>query len=527
VLRLRREAVRGAFAHCRESPIEKPVETPRFRKTPFENLLPHNSKSAIMNYHRATESHHCATKSRHAPRSVCLMFFASLAFVMLIAKPVFSPAQPIAGGLAWGTVSVSGGEHFKYVSNLGRLQIYEYLTKLALTNNAPIPLRLAFQPGISQASPYFGANWRIPLLESIAYPLNANSYKVRMPDGRDLVFYKMGNGTYRHSNVWSAVRTGKNDLLLKSIYGVEVNYETGRLKKIKYPDGEILDFKYDKNRVVEITVGGVSLLKIKSEKGKLIFQAREWTNIRGKTKTVEYEIYLTRVKEGGKLLTRFAGFAKDKVPWTSYNYTPVDKETTKLKKILSPEQIEEMKEHFRRRYPDDLEEEIELHLKEYLAYQGLDFEWNPVTGIIKTMDNWCYTVTPPEYGGGNAKIQRVDVKNKQEEFWYKDIKNGRESILRSDGFMLEKEWFTSGVARGKIKLERSGSKQMGGYYETILYAYDENGRLFRSTENGKDTLHFYDEKGNLGAMVTDGKLSIEIIKGLEKQYKPFLTSKQK
>jgi hypothetical protein len=364
-------------------------------------------------------------------------------------------------------------------------------------------------------------------LESIAYPKDKDSYEVRMPDGRDLIFHRKKDGSYQGVKhpAWTAT-LDQDIFLVKFRYGVELTYKAGRLWKLAYPKRPPNIFSYKDDRIDEITCGGATQLRAEYKKDKLILTVQG----RRQHGRVDYEFPLVYVKEDDKLRTRMAGITIAGVPQKTFTYKNETPGTASMEYKAEAALLEQQWKNYKAGHPHDFDDEIRAMMP------SLDhrFSWDTKTGYLKTKDHWVYTITPPEYKDGYAKIDRASTdKRHGKESWHKDERAGKEITLRSDGNMRERTWFTSGPLRGKEKLTREWSHgklyyvtqsfydenarlvrthrkwEDGNYYSITQKFYDENSRLVRTHEenNGRieDVAYLYDETNNVAAYVRNGK----------------------
>jgi hypothetical protein len=482
----------------------------------YNNQLPQSAlhsktPSQTMNnwYLQKPELFHRKPPPNHPERDTYPRFRAFLcgALAAVASSIVALPpahAAPEGLGLIWHNASKVKLHLGDGIGDYGHVRFVEKVTRL----RPGIYIRPVFDTGEKRVSSLLGSHWRIPALESIAYPKDKDSYEVRMPDGGDLVFYRKKDGTYSAAKhrVWTATLS-KDVFLVKSHYGVELTYKAGRLWKFRYPSTPHAIFHYEDGRIAEITYDGTTQLRAEYKKDKLVLKVKDRSN-----RVSEYEFPLVRVEEDGKWLTRMAGITIDGAPQKTFTYKNETRGTASMEIKAQPALIEQQWKLFQEAHPDDFADDI----RELMPSLDHRFSWDTKTGYAKTHDHWVYTITPPEYAGGYAKIGRISTSEHYgKQYWHRDERAGKETTLRSDGFMLERSWFTSGALRWKEKSETSWIK--GKLHSVTQSFYDENARLVRTHEEraGKinEVIYLYNKAGHAVAYVQNGKDLHEILPG--------------
>ena len=418
-------------------------------------------------------------------------------------------AAPEGLGLIWANVNEVGQYLGSGIGDYGHVRLVEKVTRL----RSGIHIRPVFDTGEKRVSPLLGSHWRIPALESIAYPKNKDSYEVRMPDGRDLLFHRRKDGTYRAEKypIWTATLSNAV-FLVKSRYGVELAYKAGRLWKLSYPDCLPNIFSYKDGRIAEITYDNATQLLTEYKKDTLVLKIRE-----GQNQMVEYEFPLVRNKEDGKWLTRLAGITIAGAPQKTFTYKNETPGIASMELKAQSALLEEQWKRFQAAHPNDFDDEI----RALMPSLDHNFSWDTKTGYAKTKDEWVYTITPPEYAGGYAKIGRVSTDKRYvnstngRQYWHRDERAGKEITLRADGFMLERAWFTTGPLRWKTKSKTSWSD--GKLSSVIQNFYDENARLVRTCEESqgkvREIVYLHNKAGHVAAFVENGKDIHECLPG--------------
>ena len=380
--------------------------------------------------------------------------------------------------------------HFENLSEEGHVRIIEEIEWFRVAQGNRLPLVAVFDTGVNHNSSLLGKNWYFPLLESIAYPKDSDTYVVRMPNhATDFIFYKIGAGKYRirkhHSSSWSADLKG-DVFTVRSNLGDELVYKSGRLRHLKYSNERKIHFHYHNKMISEVRDEQNTLLfKVeKRQNGEIVFKFKDFYN---KTKTCT--LLIKQYLQEDRMQNGLSEIIIDGVSQKTFAYDN-KKGTTTLEIKYMTAVVEKWRKNIRNQNPEDFDDEIEQKTPPNIHR----FSWDVKTGIIKTEDGWRYTITPSNYEDGYAAMQREDSTGQWgKEFWYYDL-NGKETILRTDGVLTEREWFTNGPAQGK---EKSMTISINGKYKNVTkYVYDENGRLFSKANDGNIIHYFYDKTGN-------------------------------
>lgn len=393
----------------------------------------------------------------HAHKVLVAMFMAIMTTVA---------SGSATGGLVW----TQADAHFKNVDAMGQICLSDLWHRISLKSGWNLPIYGVFKSGYNGESSILGKHWRMPLFESTAIQLDERNYLVEMPDGRTLKFKQLKNqkDSFKASDVWRG-EIKKSSFVVSSMYGVELTYNNGRLYRLKAPQkyGDYdLTFKYRKGRLVELKNKSNVIAKIDYKEGITVF---DLANDR-------VEMSFSLLKDDEKFETELT-IAKNRLPLKTYTQNAngsliiatVGEDNTRL------------------------------------------ISWNVADGTVRSDGDYTYTIKPSPYKGGFAEISRTNAKGVKES-WYKDNWNGKETTLRSDGVLIERSWFTTGKLRG---LTKSVTTSRGGRFsDTREYSYDENRRLVRSVEGGKEHFLIYDQLGRLAVQVTDGKISHEFIPGM-------------
>ncbi|MDR0535582.1 MAG: hypothetical protein LBG65_04435 [Puniceicoccales bacterium] len=258
------------------------------------------------------------------------------------------------------------------IGDYGHIRHREDLDGVA---NSGIPLMAVFDTGEKQVSARLGKHWRIPALESIAYPKNENMYFVRMPDGRDITFVRGSDGVFgaEHFRGWSASKT-KDTFHVKSRHGVELVFKNGRLRKFRHPNDAFSTFHYENGRVVEISRAGTRQFHAEHKPNLLIFHTRHKQG-----KMIRHELSLARMEEDGKHLVRLSGICRNGVLRKTFVYKNETPGTARMELKAQPVIFEELMEKYRKNNPDDFDDEIAAKIP------ALDriFSWDIKTGHAK------------------------------------------------------------------------------------------------------------------------------------------------
>ena len=307
-----------------------------------------------------------------------------------------------------------------------------------------LPFTIDYSSKLRDVSPYFGPGWGSALLDCSAVEQSPSKIAVSMLGGKTLYFYKDkgAENIYHHSGGrWKGEKKGS--LFRISLpEGESMEFINGRISQIKTGDGRVIEWRRNGTLVYEIGERGKgALLKLNHAAGGL------------KSLEVAGQQYV---------------FTKDIV-------------SQGVQKILWPNGQESI---FKRATDDKGQPFMEWQHPNGKPHRA---SWDLVTGRIKTLDDWNYTVEmiTKKVNGKYIedvrrwpKLRRENSKNKAKQFYWYDNQAGITTRLGLDGRMIkEYEFLTKGPLFRKI---RKIEETIGGKtYVIERYAYNENGVLIK------------------------------------------------
>jgi hypothetical protein len=338
-----------------------------------------------------------------------------------------------------------------------------------------LPFTLDYSSKLRDDSPYFGRGWGCALLDSKAVEMNPQTIAVTMLGGKTIYLFKDRDSEtiYHHSGgQWKGEKKGS--LFRMSLPdGNGMEFINGQISMIKTREGRIIEWRRNGALVTEI-----------GEKGKAAL--------------VKFE------PGAGALKSLSVGGFK-------YNLTQ-DIISQGLQKIEWPNG---MVSSFKRGTDDK-----GMPFMDWQHPNGKPHHatWDLVTGKIKTMDDWKYTVeafTKKEDGkvvedaSRWPKLARENLKTKiKESYWY-DNKNGITTRFKEGRLIKEYEFLSNGPLFRKIrKIEEVIN---GKTYIIERYAYNENGTLIKKIlldpRTGMDVTETFNEAGKPLQTVINGVVS--------------------
>ncbi len=355
----------------------------------------------------------------------------------------------------------------------GYLQIWREIDELDFGNGLTQPLSVKFSSERqNNPSPYFGAGWWCPLLESRAYLKRDKMLRAELPCGQVIYLRqsKTDPNAYQTPNKQMAavIDKEKGDITLVGSCCGEYRYRQGRLYQIKSPEGRLITLIYNGNVVTEIREEGRANSPFKLATTTSGIPTGMYVN----GKLHSFELGKRPRVENASGTNVIAGFDPTLTMWKfpdggqeTYQFE-VDQEVSPNLKVTDRENVES------------------------------NFVWNAATGHVVSDGEWTYEVGKTAGPIDLPKLRRVNSKG-EEEFRYVDMAKGITEVKSlTKGHTVTEKFLSSGPLYGKV---RKVDKIVDGEKVTVLQTgYDEAGRLLRTTdERGFTTVFSFDPTGKL------------------------------
>ncbi len=355
----------------------------------------------------------------------------------------------------------------------GYLQIWREIDELDFGNGLTQPLSVKFSSERQNSpSPYFGAGWWCPLLESRAYLKRDKMLRAELPCGQVIYLRqsKTDPNAYQTPNKQMAavIDKEKGDITLVGSCCGEYRYRQGRLYQIKSPEGRLITLIYNGNVVTEIREEGSANSPFKLTRTPSGVPTGMYVN----GKLHSFELGRRPRVEDANGTNVIAGFDPTLALW---------------------------------KFPDGRQEiyqfEVDQDVSPNLKLTDRDnaesnYVWNATTGRIVSDGEWTYDVGTTVGAFDLPKLRRVNSKG-DEEFRYVDMAKGITEVKDlKKGHTITETFLSSGPLYGKV---RKIEKVVDGKTVPVFQAgYDEAGRLLRKTdENGFTTVISYGSTGKL------------------------------
>lgn len=377
--------------------------------------------------------------------------------------------KSIACGIDWQVPK----NHFDGVNEWGQLSYWRGIGTLDLGEDLKLPLVIGFNP-TRRISPFVGKGWIIPILESNIVQVDEKKFLLTQPDGVSREFWRKSSTDtiLQGQGNWKGEING-NQITLWAVCGWKLTFDCGKMTTITTPKNRVITLKYNNGIASEVQEADRTILKVDND-------PRNGTAI-GLTygKNVIHfnlgEMPRVEVIEKMKLI---GGIDHS------------------LNKIIFPDGSEAIYEFG-----------IDDKMQPTLAISGdtdRNFTWDPTTGQALKDGNWTYDIKLAEDIYSNAQIGRTNKEN-QREFWFKDIFNGVETTLNTDGTKTVVTCFPSGILNGQLrKIEKFKNDSLE---ESEKFDYDEIGRVLR-LNGGREKISYEDQpNGNLKIAITEGDMT--------------------
>lgn len=372
----------------------------------------------------------------------------------------------------------------------GYLQIWREIDELDFGDGLTQPLSVKFSSERqNNPSPYFGAGWWCPLLESRAYLKRAKMLRAELPCGQVIYLRqsKTDPNAYQTPNKQMAavIDKEKGDITLVGSCCGEYRYRQGRLYQIKTPEGRLITLIYNGNVVTEIREEGRANSPFKLATTPSGIPTGMYVN----GKLHSFELGKRPRVESASGTNVIAGFDPTLTMWKF----PDGRQET---------------------YQFEVDEGISPNLKVTDREDSeSNYVWDAATGHIVSDGEWTYEIGKTVGEFDLPKLWRVNSKG-EEEFRYVDMAKGITEVKNlKKGHTITEKFLSSGPLYGKVrKVEKVVN---GEKFPVLQTGYDEAGRLLRTTdEKGFTTLFSFDPTGRLEEKTLIPTKNRDVLSGL-------------
>lgn len=409
----------------------------------------------------------------------------------LIALAATGMAVEAACPSAWN----KPGGRFEGIDDFGYVFVVEEAGTLDL-GEVSIPVYALFNSDWSRVSPYLGAGWELPLLESRMVQLDERGFRLHQPGGRYRDFWRTepGSALLDGQGGWKAEIRG--DIIEAAApCGVVLKLLRGRLVEMRAGDSK-LEFVRNGDVVTEIRDRGRTVLAV--EHDPTTGEPRAITLFGGRRIGLEFTSRpLVEVVNGTRLVgstARALSTLTTPDGTTTFDYTTDEKLTPALTIARTPAEGA-------RKAASSADSTIHTAT------------WHPATRLALTDGQWTYDITASETPDATAAIRRTNPQG-QNEFWHKDDTKGIETVEGLDGVKKVTTRFTSGLLAGKLRSEIVQDNR-NRFIEEKECAYDEQGNLIRMKHNGLTFTYSTEEPWRVSsvkigrrALYTDGNMPV-------------------
>lgn len=359
--------------------------------------------------------------------------------------------------------------HFDGVNNRGYVDYYVRMGNLDLGEGLMLPLVVNFDSERGSSSPFVGKGWVIGLLDSNFVQTGEDLFQLMQPNTALRPFYrtKSGGNILNGGPSWKAEIKG--DIIVAYVTcGWKFTYRKGRLVSMGTPKGRRLDYIYTEGRLSEIREGSVTRLNVDYDPTTGLAQALRFQGKRvevGLAERPRVQVVAGQTMVGGvdPSLNRLSGALEGEAWQFDFAVDENIQPTLRISGGGAPERT---------------------------------YVWNAATKHVLAEDGWTYDIKPGLSKGESAAIGRTKVDGVRE-FWHLDGAKGAETVITAAGARVVKTWFTSGRFAGKL---RKREVILGESVSVYSVAYDEEGRMLRSSDHSGDYLYSRDRKS--GAAIT-------------------------
>ena len=355
------------------------------------------------------------------------------------------PIRVIGCGLGDWSPPIS---HFDQVDFQGHVHIVKRLGEVE-----GMPIYLIFNSSYG-ASPYAGAGFSIPILESKLVAVDEKRFQMTSPSGWLWVFQRTKDPSILEGNSGWKGQIISDIVSLWAPCGDKLVFKNGKIVSMQLKQDRF-DYEYKGNRVDQILKNGQVVLEVGTQD-----KTGEMTSIKLPKNREEIAFQQTGSRP---IIENIGGTTV---------VSRVDKTLGEVTKTNGS------KESFYFSVDEKMNPELKTTMRKIV--------WDHSTRNVMRDGEWNYSIKSPENPGSNVSISRVNLENKKEE-WFNDNIKGREVTQRLDGSRDVRSWFTSGILTGKQRSEVT-SLSDGSIIMKKSWTYDELGNLLRISE-------FKSEKG--------------------------------
>jgi hypothetical protein len=372
---------------------------------------------------------------------------------------------------ACGLWSSPPTNHFDGADEHGYVEYWEKVANVNFGDGLTLPMEIGFRSHYENGapSPYLGAGWVIPLLESNFVQTGENSFEMLQPDGWTNLFLRKDATTLNGSAGWMAEIHG-DTITAWAQCGWKMVFYKGHILSMTTPKNRTFEYVYSGNVVTAIRENGVTQLGTEMDStGRLKALTLNSTRVmlaldqKPIVQNIKGQNLIAGMGESLKSITPSEG------PSRSFEFAVNEKlqETLKIADSGSNERL---------------------------------FTWDPSTKRIISDNGWKYSLNFPNGPTNFAAISRSSDTTKRNDYWFYDGAHGKEVIGDSDNVQTIRTWFLSGPASGELrKIEEMKNGQLAPVMEAD---YDEKGRLFRQRlQNGEIDSYTRSPDGTLQSIV--------------------------
>jgi hypothetical protein len=369
-------------------------------------------------------------------------------------------------------------QHFESIAHDGTLFFVDRWIDMNMSDGSVIPFIVNFDNTREIPSPYLGAKWKIPLLESAAIETSETETTVLMPNGVRFTFIPIANksgfyqgnhgliGKITNNDFEISAPCGGEHFLFRKGRLIEVNHKLRIERDVQGYAEKIIDLGSKEIKMTFEYAPGKDLRGIKLANGNVIKIEKSLAQVEGVTSGAQ----LINLKPA---LSRIEFSPQN---YKAYDFVILNDETAQL--------------NARTKFGN---------------YKHLT--WNLFTNQVISADGWNFLV---EKLDDSFKISRSNNLG-QKESWFRSEKSGLEEIEKLGFEPTRNYFFTTGDLGNQTK--RLEVKLPSGEWKPVVRnSYDERGRLLRkiNEEDGTISRVSYIDGGDITWKISD--LSDKLIK---------------
>lgn len=347
---------------------------------------------------------------------------------------------------------------FEGVNCRGEVDISERLPSLYVDNENQIDLGISFNSARRTASKTFGYGWWFGLTDSYAVKETQDSYKFVMPDASQVILkrnYKSKNLFETKNKRWVLAETA-TAITITGSCGMEFTFRRNSLTQLKYPNGATLYFRYEGDKLSQISAKGTPVICLRYEADAV------YVDFPAQKRSERFK--LSDVPGYGNMLSERTDFSAAK-QIKKYSY----KFSSNGMNEMSVEERGEMKK----------------------------YRWEASNGIIAREESY-------EKSGAPAGSYEYEIPDKDEKDAYKYIARKSDTTKRLDVFYMND--------RGVTVTRKDGGPTVKIYDNMSANCYGKPRRIETVYPDGKrdERLFLYDDKGRIVREIKNGKILYEI-----------------